>query len=370
MNPSTVLPVAPAKAAEIAGPPTSGAADAPESSQGPAFGDVLESRMQQPSPQDTPSTTAKPAAAANDEVAAPVEPVAGPSITVVDPALLLQLQNQRTVSIDGTTMANRVMAADATALPSAEDRDLLELATRMTDRPSPRPGVGESERDARNIDREGGDTRPSLQIAAEPLFARPIDGTDGKLPEDIRVASPRSADTVSEIRSAGPSHGAAAAAEAASATPVRDAAPVRAAVSVPVQAQGWGEAFSERVVWVTQGQKPSAELQLNPPSLGPVDVRVQVGGGETSLAFFSPHASVREAIQQALPRLQEAFAASGINLGDVSVGAQSQQSAGESSQQSRGHGGGEGRAVAGIVPPGVMVSRIHSGSLGSVDVFA
>ena len=94
-------------------------------------------------------------------------------------------------------------------------------------------------------------------------------------------------------------------------------------ISTPVGSAGWGDELgSKTLVMVRDGQQ-SAEMQLNPPNLGPLEVRLSVQNDQTSLIFVSAHASVRDAIQSALPRLSGMLAESGLSMGSVQVGDQS-----------------------------------------------
>jgi len=98
---------------------------------------------------------------------------------------------------------------------------------------------------------------------------------------------------------------------------------VRTSVSVPIpQAPGqagWDNALGQRILWMTGQQIKEATIQLNPPELGQIQVRVSVDGDQTSVNFISQHANVREAIDSALPRLREMLGADGLNLADASV---------------------------------------------------
>jgi len=63
----------------------------------------------------------------------------------------------------------------------------------------------------------------------------------------------------------------------------------------------------------------SATLRLSPEHLGPLEVRIAIREGETSLWFGAAHADTRHALEQALPRLREQFASAGLSLGQSSV---------------------------------------------------
>lgn len=94
-------------------------------------------------------------------------------------------------------------------------------------------------------------------------------------------------------------------------------------IDTPVGRPGWGDELGAKVVVVVRDGQQTAEMQLNPPNLGPLEVRLSVQNDQTTLMFVSAHASVREAIQAALPRLSGMFAESGLSMGNVTVGDQS-----------------------------------------------
>ena len=78
--------------------------------------------------------------------------------------------------------------------------------------------------------------------------------------------------------------------------------------------------IGQRVVWMASNGQQAAELRVDPPQLGPVEVRLTLSGDQASLTLLSPHASVRDALQTSLPRLQEMLVGAGIDLGSVHVG--------------------------------------------------
>lgn len=84
----------------------------------------------------------------------------------------------------------------------------------------------------------------------------------------------------------------------------------------------WPEAFGERVVWMARQDSQTAQLSLNPPQLGPIHISLDLSGDQASAVFVSPHAEVRQAIEEALPRLREMLADTGIQLGNANVGAE------------------------------------------------
>lgn len=174
--------------------------------------------------------------------------------------------------------------------------------------------------------------------------------------------------------------------DAASAVPVAvaGAADVSAALhqpeSVPTQqvsptvgSAEWGGAVGDKVVWMANQGHQVAELHLNPPNLGPLEVRLSVNNDQASALFVSHHAAVRDAIETALPRLREMLADNGIMLGNVSVGAESftgQQQAFD--RKGGGQESGNRPAAADDFVSRMVGSGPPAGSArdGMVDIFA
>jgi flagellar hook-length control protein FliK len=100
-------------------------------------------------------------------------------------------------------------------------------------------------------------------------------------------------------------------------------APVTARVDTPLGTSGWADAFQQKIVWLVDRQLGNAELHVNPPHLGPVEVMLNLSDEGTRIAFCSPHAAVRDAIEASLPELRAALDDRGLTLGQASVSADS-----------------------------------------------
>lgn len=93
-------------------------------------------------------------------------------------------------------------------------------------------------------------------------------------------------------------------------------------IQTPVATPQWGDAVAERMVWFSVKSVASAELKLDPPELGPLQVRITTQGDQTNITFTSQHLAVRDALDQSLPRLREIFSENGLNLSNVDVSEQ------------------------------------------------
>ena len=103
-------------------------------------------------------------------------------------------------------------------------------------------------------------------------------------------------------------------------------------------------------------------LRLSPEHLGPLEVRIDVRDGNVSVAFGVAHLDTQAALEQALPRLREMFAAAGLQLGQASV----QQEARRGS-----HNGGQAPAgAAAAADNGAGAGPAGVRALGLVDDYA
>jgi flagellar hook-length control protein FliK len=162
----------------------------------------------------------------------------------------------------------------------------------------------------------------------------------------------------------------------------RHEAPAPAASPAPtvtvesrVASPAWGAELGQKVVWLVNQQQQIAHINVTPPQLGPIEIRLNLAHDQASATFVSPHAAVREAIEAALPRLRDMLAESGLTLGNVDVSAHSFNHARQ--DQARGEPGGRSLvpaaasaigSVAGAAL-GPAAAGLRAGT-GLVDIFA
>lgn len=87
----------------------------------------------------------------------------------------------------------------------------------------------------------------------------------------------------------------------------------------------WSQAVGERVLWLAAQNLSVADIRLDPPELGSLQVRVTVNQEQASVTFVTPHAQVRDVLDQQATRLREMFAEQGLNLVNVDVSERRQQ---------------------------------------------
>lgn len=156
----------------------------------------------------------------------------------------------------------------------------------------------------------------------------------------------------------------------------------------PLGQPGWSEELGERVVWMAGKGMQTAELHINPPHLGPMEVRIhlnqkdQLGqAAQASIEIVSQHAAVRDAVEASIPKLREMMEAQQLNVGDVNVSQQSfaeqrdnrnaqlasERQFGGQSQSGQGfEGQGHGGAANNYPESEVRTTAINSNSLLSL----
>lgn len=147
-----------------------------------------------------------------------------------------------------------------------------------------------------------------------------------------------------------------------------------ATVQAPIGSAGWGDAVGQKVVWMASQQQQVAELHLNPPHLGPMEVRLTINNDQVTALFVSHQPVVREAIEAAMPRLREMFADNGMMLGNATVSSDSlpqQQASGQDDKTSGSSRRLDYHAVSGSMSGSIGgVLPLRNDGRGLVDLFA
>ena len=130
----------------------------------------------------------------------------------------------------------------------------------------------------------------------------------------------------------------------------------------------WNNALGDRAIWIAAQNNRVAEIKLDPPELGSLNVRIQINQDQVNLSFTSPHAHVRDAVEQSLPRLREMFAEQGLELQDSSVSDQSKDEQRERFTESGGESSGYSSGVNDA--DSELPEAQEQQSIGLVDYYA
>ncbi|AHG22061.1 hypothetical protein Z042_22375 [Chania multitudinisentens RB-25] len=95
-------------------------------------------------------------------------------------------------------------------------------------------------------------------------------------------------------------------------------------LAAPLGSPEWQQALSQQVFMFHHNGQQRAELRLHPQELGTLQITLKLDDNQAQLHITSAHHQVRMAVEAALPYLRTALEENGINLGQSSVGAESQ----------------------------------------------
>ncbi|WP_051937814.1 flagellar hook-length control protein FliK [Ferriphaselus sp. R-1] len=348
--------------------------------QQPPFGSVLSGQMARQAMQEQHHTANKTATRKEQPPAVAADaPVAPPDGTVALPAdLLVNLIQQGQAAGTTTTSDARSAAAPGevrssatlprtTTLPSAPTESAPDMTAAAVTDDSPRPRL--TTEPASGVAQRGTDTTALTTAKRDTASDSMIAGVRSSLPDGASTLTTRQEQGHIADAPLPALTGVAQANAAALTTPT--AAPAQLSIAPPVGRKDWGDEFGQKVTWLATQHQQSAELHLNPPQLGPLDVVVSVSGDQATAFFSSPHAAVREAVEQAMPKLRELMADNGITLSNTSVSDQSQSTSQDSRQRSSGtRSPGVSDNIAAGEQPSTRVTAPVRRHQGLLDTFA
>jgi len=115
----------------------------------------------------------------------------------------------------------------------------------------------------------------------------------------------------------------------AAASALRDATPAaatsasaHASLREPVGTARWADELGNHLVLMSVRGQQQGSLTLTPEHLGPVEVQISMNRDTANVWFGAQHADTRTALAEAMPRLRELLAASGLSLGQSGVSEQ------------------------------------------------
>ena len=100
---------------------------------------------------------------------------------------------------------------------------------------------------------------------------------------------------------------------------------IPAQLTTPMTHPQWPQDFSRQIVQLAQNLSTgghTVQMHVNPPELGPIQITLHVGESIAQASFVSPHANVRQTLENALPHLEQQLAQAGLSLGQADVGDQ------------------------------------------------
>ena len=163
--------------------------------------------------------------------------------------------------------------------------------------------------------------KPLLSSAAEELLLK----AESRSPKPLEVLNPGGTQIVAD-KTTEPGQAPAIPASiklSSTAAQSNPQATQKLSIGMPVQHAKWADNLAGRVSYMLANSQQSAQISLNPAELGPIEVKVNMQNDQASVNFFAHNAGVRDAIEEAFPRLREMLNENGVNLSQSSVSDQS-----------------------------------------------
>ena len=113
---------------------------------------------------------------------------------------------------------------------------------------------------------------------------------------------------------------------------------------VNVQQTQGQQQIAEKIRWMVNGRQSMAEIRLDPPEMGSMQIRLNVSGDSASVSFVVQSQQAKEALNEAMPRLRDMFSEQGLDLGESFVSQQNSGEAGDGEFADR-QGGGFGESA-------------------------
>ena len=135
--------------------------------------------------------------------------------------------------------------------------------------------------------------------------------------------------------------------------------------------------LGEKIRWMVNARNTMAEIRLDPPELGSMQVRVNVAGDAASVSFVVQSQQAKEALADAMPKLRDMLSEQGIELGDAQVRKDNssgqdngQQLAGDSHQGQGAGNRGKNDGLDDTDGMRVIEQSISRADKGGIDFYA
>ena len=135
--------------------------------------------------------------------------------------------------------------------------------------------------------------------------------------------------------------------------------------------------LNEKIRWMVNARNTMAEIRLDPPELGSMQVRVNVVGDAASVSFVVQSQQAKDALADTMPKLREMLSEQGIELGDAHVrkdnssGSESGQQLADNGNRSSGGGNrGENDDLDEIDGARIIEQSVSREAKGGIDFYA
>lgn len=135
--------------------------------------------------------------------------------------------------------------------------------------------------------------------------------------------------------------------------------------------------LNEKIRWMVNARNTMAEIRLDPPEMGSMQVRVNVAGDAASVSFVVQSQQAKEALADAMPKLRDMLSEQGIELGDAEVrkdnssgNENGQQLANDNSRGNSTENRGENDGLDDMGETRIIEQSVTRAAKGGIDFYA
>ncbi|WP_448552073.1 flagellar hook-length control protein FliK [Thalassotalea montiporae] len=135
--------------------------------------------------------------------------------------------------------------------------------------------------------------------------------------------------------------------------------------TINIYRRDFANAVKDKVMVMVNQKLQQVDIQLDPPELGNVHVRVNLQGDQAAVNFTVQNPQAKDALEQHMDKLRDMLQESGVDVGDANV-AQHQQ--GNGKEQGRFGRGASGNEELSTAPENI--AQLVKGSATGIDFYA
>ncbi|REL34860.1 flagellar hook-length control protein FliK [Thalassotalea euphylliae] len=135
--------------------------------------------------------------------------------------------------------------------------------------------------------------------------------------------------------------------------------------TINIYRRDFANALKDKVMVMVNQKLQQVDIQLDPPELGNVHVRVNLQGDQAAVNFTVQNLQAKDALEQHMDKLRDMLQESGVDVGDANVAQQQQGNGQEQGRFGRGTSGNEELSTA---PENI--AQLVKGSATGIDFYA
>jgi flagellar hook-length control protein FliK len=139
--------------------------------------------------------------------------------------------------------------------------------------------------------------------------------------------------------------------------------------TISIYRKDFANEVKEKVMVMINQKLQQVDIQLDPPELGNMHVRVNLQNEQASVSFMVQNLQAKEALEQHIGKLKDMLADSGVDVGNANIEQQSQSSQNEQQEGQASQSGQEGMTGDNTDVTEISVNMVKASALG-IDFYA